>query len=286
MRNYYEYVDAMERAMRDAEKIPPASVKPCRTTEVRAASPLNPVLIISPHPDDEMLVGALALRFKKQCGVRVINISTTLGSNRQRQAARWLELKAACDCIGFEAQTFGERGLEHITPEARKAGGEWSKAADAMADAIAAIKPSAIFFPHALDANRTHMGVHLLALDALVKATHACVVFETEFWAPMTQPNLSIESAKEDVAELVTALAQHVGEVSRNPYHLRLPAWMMDNVRRGGELVGGQGGAAPDFTFATLYRRAYWNGREMAQLQTSGSFVGKDENPAFLLDIR
>ena len=33
---------------------------------------------------------------------------------------------------------------------------------------------------------------------------------------------------------------------------------MQDNVRRGGELVGGQGGAAPDFTFATLYRLRQW----------------------------
>jgi hypothetical protein len=33
---------------------------------------------------------------------------------------------------------------------------------------------------------------------------------------------------------------------------------MQDNVRRGGELVGGQGGAAPDFAFATLYRLRTW----------------------------
>ena len=44
----------------------------------------------------------------------------------------------------------------------------------------------------------------------------------------------------------------------RNPYHLLVPAWMQDNVRRGGELVGGQGGAAPDFTFCTLYRLRRW----------------------------
>jgi len=29
------------------------------------------------------------------------------------------------------------------------------------------------------------------------------------------------------------------GEVRRNPYHARLPAWMMDNVRRGAELWAG-----------------------------------------------
>ena len=57
---------------------------------------------------------------------------------------------------------------------------------------------------------------------------------------------------------MMAALSCHVGEVQRNPYHLLVPAWMQDNVRRGGELVGGQGGAAPDFTFATLYRLRRW----------------------------
>ena len=58
---------------------------------------------------------------------------------------------------------------------------------------------------------------------------------------------------------MMTALSFHVGEVQRNPYHLLVPAWMQDNVRRGGELVGGQGGAAPDFSFATLYRVRRWD---------------------------
>ncbi len=58
---------------------------------------------------------------------------------------------------------------------------------------------------------------------------------------------------------MMTALSFHVGEVQRNPYHLLVPAWMQDNVRRGGELVGGQGGAAPDFVFCTLYRLRRWS---------------------------
>jgi hypothetical protein len=56
-----------------------------------------------------------------------------------------------------------------------------------------------------------------------------------------------IEVWAADVADLVAALSLHAGEVARNAFHLRLPAWMMDNVRRGAELVGGQGGTAPRF---------------------------------------
>ena len=89
-----------------------------------------------------------------------------------------------------------------------------------------------------------------------------CSVFETEFWGAMATPNLMVESSVADLGDLMAALSFHVGEVKRNPYHLLVPAWMQDNVRRGAELVGGQGGEAPDFTFCTLYRHRTWtNGR-------------------------
>ena len=91
------------------------------------------------------------------------------------------------------------------------------------------------------------------------RRTSAVCVVETEFWGAMATPNLMVESSVDDVAEMMAALSFHVGEVQRNPYHLLCRPWMQDNVRRGGELVGGQGGAAPDFTFCTLYRFRRWN---------------------------
>ena len=104
-------------------------------------------------------------------------------------------------------------------------------------------------------------------MDALARQApdFTCHVVETEFWGAMATPNLMVESSVDDLADMMTALSFHVGEVQRNPYHLLVPAWMQDNVRRGGELVGGQGGAAPDFTFCTLYRLRRWsNGRLQA----------------------
>jgi hypothetical protein len=69
-----------------------------------------------------------------------------------------------------------------------------------------------------------------------------------------------------------------VGEVQRNPYHLLLPAWMMDNVRRGAELVGGQGQAAPDFTFATLYRLRRWRRGALEEVLDRGRVLSANEN--------
>jgi hypothetical protein len=71
--------------------------------------------------------------------------------------------------------------------------------------------------------------------------------------------------------------------VRRNPYHLLLPAWMQDNVRRGGELVLGQGGAAPEFTFATLYRLSRWSEGRLRAPHEGGRALAASENAGGLL---
>jgi hypothetical protein len=131
---------------------------------------------------------------------------------------------------------------------------------DVVARIIAEQQPAVVFFPHDADWNSTHVGTHHLVVDALALQApdFSCHVAETEFWGAMATPNLMVESSIEDLAAMMTALSFHVEEVKRNPYHLLVPAWMQDNVRRGGELVGGQGGMAPDFTYCTLYRWGRW----------------------------
>jgi hypothetical protein len=96
----------------------------------------------------------------------------------------------------------------------------------------------------------------------------------------MASPNLMVESSVDDVSDMITALSFHVGEVQRNPYHLLVPPWMQDNVRRGGELVGGQGGAAPDFTFCTLYRLRRWSGGQLHALYEGGRSLPAGANAA------
>ena len=53
---------------------------------------------------------------------------------------------------------------------------------------------------------------------------------------------------------------------------------MLDNVRRGSELVGGQGGAAPDFTFAALYRLRKWSQGRVANVLDRGKMVSCSDN--------
>jgi hypothetical protein len=211
--------------------------------------------------------------------MNVVNVAVTLGSRVDRQAERWEELKNCCDYIGFGLVSTGERGLEGINPTARKKDPRrWESSVEVIAKLLAEHQPSIIFFPHDDDWNQTHLGVHHLLVEALGASGLACLTVETEFWGAMDTPNLMVESTAADVADLVAALSLHVGEVARNAYHLRLPAWMIDNVRRGAELVGGQGGAAPAFAFATLYRLRRWQNGEFQYLFDGGRVLTSQDD--------
>jgi len=228
----------------------------------------------------------LALRLLREAKMNVINVAVTQGSKKERQAERLVELQQACDYIGFGVQTTGPNGLERVTAKTRQSDPHcWSGMVQVIADILIKYQPRVILFPHERDWNGTHIGVHHLVMDALhnMMPGFECFLVETEFWGAMDDPNLMVEISETDLADLITATTFHVGEVQRNPYHLSLPAWMMDNVRRGAELVGGQGGAAPEFQFAALYRLQKWSGGQARRFFSGGKFVSRTQNAGIIL---
>jgi LmbE family N-acetylglucosaminyl deacetylase len=287
MNPYHHYVSELARLIREGRRFPlggfPAVSRP-------AIAPDAPrVLIFSPHPDDECIIGGLALRLMREAGMRVINVAVTQGSNKARQAARLCELQAACDYLGFELIQTAPAGLENINVTTRAGNSlQWQASVEIIAAIIADKRPHVILFPHDADWNSTHIGTHYLLVDALARlpSDFSVHVVETEFWGAMATPNLMVESSVTDLADMMTALSFHVGEVQRNPYHLLVPAWMQDNVRRGGELVGGQGGAAPDFIFCTLYRLRRWSGGQLQTTHAGGRSLAADTNAATLFEER
>lgn len=283
MNPYHHFVETYARLAREGKSWPLGGFPDCPKPEIAKDAPV--ALIFSPHPDDEVIIGGLALRLMRESGWNVINIAVTQGSNKERQAARWQELKACCDCIGFGLEATGPCGLERVTLKSRQTDQPyWTSMVHVIAGILKKHQPKAIFFPHELDWNSAHIGTHFLVTDALkhMPENFTCHAVETEFWGQMPTPNLTVELGPVELGDLITALTFHVGEVKRNPYHLSLPAWMMDNVRRGGELVGGQGGAAPDFVFATLYRLRKWKNGALHHVYEGGRSLGMEENPAKL----
>lgn len=283
MNPYYKFAADAARLVSEAKTFPlggfPASPRPLLPPAAPRA------LFFAPHPDDETISGGLALRLLREAKLNVINVAVTQGSKRERQAERLVELQQACAYLGFGVQTTMVNGLERVSAKTRESDSHfWNGMVQVIADILIKHQPRVIFFPHVRDWNGTHIGVHHLVMDALhnMLPGFECFVVETEFWGAMDDPNLAVEISETDLADLITATSFHVGEVKRNPYHLSLPAWMMDNVRRGAEIVGGQGGVAPEFQFAALYRLQKWSHGQLTREFTGGKFLSKTENPASL----
>jgi LmbE family N-acetylglucosaminyl deacetylase len=284
MNPYRAFVRNYENLVAEAKRTPLGGLPPapCRTPAPDAPE----ILIFSPHPDDECIVGGLALRFLREAGYRVTNVAVTLGSNRQRQQPRLEELKAACAYLGFGLCQTTPTGLEGVSAKVRAQQPEaWRQKVEVVAGILRARQPRLIFLPHDADWNSTHVGTHHLVMDALrtLAPGPECHLVETEFWGAMADPNLMVQLTAEDVGDMVAGITFHVEEVKRNPYHLTLPAWMHDNVRRGGELVGGQGQAAPDFCLATLYRFRQWKNGTATPRWTGGRTLHAQSSPLELL---
>jgi N-acetylglucosamine malate deacetylase 1 len=284
MNPYSKFVSDVERLVAEGKKLPLGGFSPAPPPAPAADAPT--ALFFAPHPDDETIGGGLALRLLREAKWNVTDIAVTLGSLKERKAARWQELRNACQFLGFGLEATAPDGLDHVRPATRAHDvAHWSRMTGIIAALLEKHRPKVVFFPHELDWNGAHIGVHFLVMDAL-KAAHdvPCYLVETEFWGQMQSPNLMVEYTPEIVADLAAATSFHAGEVQRNPYHLLIPAWMMDNVRRGAELVGGQGGAAPAFLFAQLFRLRHWTGSQVESCFAGGRFLHASENPADLFN--
>ena len=285
MNPYHRYVSELARLVREGRRFPLGGFPVTARSPIAASAPR--ALIFSPHPDDECIIGGLAIRLMRESGMRIVNVAVTQGSNKARQPARLEELKAACEYLGFDLVQTAPNGLENINVKTRSGDpAQWRASVEAIASILADQRPQVIFCPHDTDWNSSHIGTHYLVMDALARQSpdFTCHVVETEFWGAMATPNLMVESSVTDLADMMTALSFHVGEVQRNPYHLLVPPWMQDNVRRGGELVGGQGGAAPDFVFCTLYRHRRWSSGQLQSIYAGGRNLPAATSAATLLE--
>jgi len=283
MTPYHRMVSEFARIVRDGKDFPLGGFPALPPPDLAHDAPR--ALIFSPHPDDEVIIGGLAIRLMREAGMRVINVAVTQGSKKERQAARWEELRAACDYIGFGLIQTAPGGLERINARTREQdASHWRSCVDVIAGILQRERPAVIFFPHDTDWNSSHVGTHHLVMDALrsLPPDFTCHAVETEFWGAMATPNLMVESSEQDLGDMIAALSFHVGEVQRNPYHLLVAPWMQDNVRRGGELVGGQGGAAPDFSFCTLYRLRRWEGGQLQKTYEGGRSLAASVNAGTL----
>lgn len=205
----------------------------------KSSQPLT-VMLLSPHPDDESINGSLALRLALENNWHVVNVAITLGSNKERQSERKIELDKACALLECECLYLSEN---------------WKTKEKELKSLIQKYHPYLIITPHLKDYHPTHIKTGELCKKVLTSLKNfSTLVAWCEFWGSMKSPNILVEVPIEILELQMKALELHQGEIKRNPYHLRLPAWMMDNVRRGSELIGGKGAEASQIAYGVLYK--------------------------------
>jgi len=285
-RRWQRFVQGNIKAMEAGKSIPlgPSATRLIAPPAAAGGSPALKVVMCSPHPDDEALIGSLPLRLRCECGAKVTNCAITLGSNPGQRERRLRELEAACGALGFELRVANPPlGFDHINHDNRtNHPDDWAAKVRVLSEVLEQEAPDVMVAPHAADLNTTHIGTHYLVVDALgdyLSRTGRGPIpfFETEFWHQNPRPNLMVGVSAEDEAILIMATAEHGDEVRRNPYHLRHPGRMIENVRLGAEVVGGQGGAAPDFPFAELYHLAFMSGKNLVAPRPGGRVIGVTE---------
>jgi len=251
------------------------------------ASKDSPVIMIfSPHPDDEAIIGLLPLRLKRELNWRVINVAVTLGSKRERQKERYHEGRNSCNFLGFEHILPSQRGaFDSVNPGTRLHNPQvWEEYVDTISNLIMQEQPRVILIPHPDDGHVTHIGTYLLVTDALEKLGDNCQVFilESDYWHSLDNPNLMIEANSGDSDDLIYAISLNYGEVERNPYHLSHPSWFINNVRLGSEIINGKGSSALNFKLAILYRLRIWKEKNLEAFFEGGKCISQFDS---LIDL-
>jgi LmbE family N-acetylglucosaminyl deacetylase len=211
------------------------------------------ILILAPHPDDECLMSGFAVRAAETFQTKVAVIPFSYGSKIERRTERKVELARALSALEFElVETRGVPGSSGVLTR------------DELHSALKKFQPDVVISTHPDDGHPVHMHSAELAKQVLQDYANASKQsirwLQSEFWQSMQKPNLLIPLSSKHLAKMGSALLAHVGEISRNPYHLTLPAWAMEQVRRGSEMQVDESGmrvsgsAKAKFVFGQLYR--------------------------------
>ena len=103
---YFSYTESFKKITESGKNLPYGNFEPLPKVQPKNDAPI--ALIMSPHPDDECIIGGLPLRLMRETGFRIVNVAITLGSNLDRRKERLRELHRACEWIGFELQEITE----------------------------------------------------------------------------------------------------------------------------------------------------------------------------------
>ncbi|MGV8139812.1 MAG: PIG-L deacetylase family protein [Mangrovibacterium sp.] len=150
----------------------------------------NTILIISPHPDDEIIgLGGLIFRTLQASGkVYIVYLTDGEGSNahsdegRIKQERLLLIKKVLTKLRINENQIYWLHLKDGQVPDQRHQ--SFSAVSDKLSEIIDQTKPDAVLATHFLDRHPDHIACSQLAGNAILKSVHSCQLWQYLVWAP------------------------------------------------------------------------------------------------------
>jgi N-acetylglucosamine malate deacetylase 1 len=178
--------------------------------------PQPTALLLSPHPDDELLGCPAHLFALREEGWRIVNLALSLGSNEAERPRRLGELEEACARAGFELiADQGDLGM----PSSRAQAGDTvpERAVQRVLHLARGFDTRLLVSPSPHDDHPAHEWTGRLALAA-ARSGAAERLWLWGLWADIATPNSLCVFAPERLEQIEHALGAHTGELARNDY--------------------------------------------------------------------
>lgn len=174
-----------------------------------SSPPIPAVLLLSPHPDDELLGCPAHLFALRDAGWRIVNVALTLGAKAEERPRRHRELEAACEQARFELVLAPDGLLDDA-----------AAAAPFVAQLAERTGTRVLAAPSPHDDHPRHEAAGRLALACLREGA-APRLWLWGLWADVALPTSLCVYDAERLSDIEQALVCHGGELERNDY-LRL----------------------------------------------------------------
>ncbi len=179
-------------------------------TGIRARAPS--ALLLSPHPDDELMGCPAHIFALRDAGWRIVNLALSLGSRESRRGARRAELEDACGRAGFELVL----EASELLPNAADRGGVPSPAAVDQVLALArSVGAELLVAPSPHDDHPAHEWTGRLAVAAM-RAGAGRRLWLWGLWADLGMVSSMCAFGEARLAEIEAALGAHRGELERS----------------------------------------------------------------------
>lgn len=211
-------------------------------------------LVVSPHPDDEVLGAGATLCTLQNQGWAVRNLACTLGRPADRER-RLMELSEATLRMNFDNRIMDPLAALSGTDDL-EAGARAVQAA--VLTQIDDFKPTIVVSPHPHDGHHAHEATGR-GVAAAVKERPHVTWWMWSLWSDLPVPSLYVPVGHHQLDTVLHALEAHAGELKRNDYATLYRSRARMNAMLGTERVLGFGSSTADTRpFAELLSEVKW----------------------------